>query len=157
METTMGKQKSRFQFSDQTKQFLVDVICYLFVLLFLYAATSKLLDYDKFELQISKSPIITEFANILVWLVPGSEIVISIMLLIERTRMLGLFAAFTLMLLFTFYIYAILNFSDSIPCSCGGVLEKMTWNQHLIFNMVFVLLALTGILLLTKINEDKVE
>lgn len=153
----MGKQRSRFHLSDKTKGILVDIICYLFVLLFLYAATSKLMDYDKFQLQIGKSPIITDFASVLVWLVPGLEIVISVMLLIERTRMLGLFAAFTLMLLFTFYIYAILHFSDSIPCSCGGVLEKMSWNQHLIFNIAFVLLGLAGILLQTRINENKVQ
>ena len=154
METTMHTQP-RVMISDKTKRVLVDIICYLFVLLFLYAATSKLLDYSKFQLQMGKSPIITDFANILVWLVPGVEIVISIMLIMDRTRMLGLFAAFTLMVLFTGYIYAILNYSDTIPCSCGGVLEKMSWSQHLIFNCVFVALAVVGILLQTKITEKK--
>lgn len=154
METTMNKQ-SRTGMSDRTRRVLVDIICYLFVLLFLYAATSKLMDYQKFQLQISKSPIITDFAGILAWGVPGLEIVISIMLLINRTVMLGLYAAFTLMLLFTFYIYAILNYSDIIPCSCGGVLQRMTWDQHLIFNIVFVILGLVGIILQTKINEKK--
>ncbi|WP_244862643.1 MauE/DoxX family redox-associated membrane protein [Pedobacter heparinus] len=154
METTMNKQ-SRTGMSDRTRRVLVDIICYLFVLLFLYAATSKLMDYQKFQLQISKSPIITDFASILAWGVPGLEIVISIMLLINRTVMLGLYAAFTLMLLFTLYIYAILNYSDNIPCSCGGVLQRMTWDQHLIFNIVFVILGLIGILLQTKINEKR--
>lgn len=156
METIVNKQ-SRLLISDKTKRSLVDIICYLFVLLFLYAATSKLVEYDKFQLQISKSPIITDFAHILVWMVPALEIIISITLLIERIRMLGLFAAFALMCLFTAYIYAILNFSDSIPCSCGGVLQKLTWDQHLIFNIVFVMLGITGILLQTKITEKKVH
>lgn len=150
----MNKQ-SRTGMSDKTRRVLVDIICYLFVLLFLYAATSKLMDYDNFYLQISKSPIITDFAGILVWLVPGLEILISILLLINRTVMLGLYAAFTLMLLFTFYIYAILNYSDHIPCSCGGVLQRMTWDQHLVFNIVFVVLGFVGIILQTKINEKK--
>lgn len=155
METTLNKH-SKGWMSDKARRVVVDVICYLFVLLFLYAATSKLMDYDKFQLQISKSPIITDFASVLVWLVPGLEIVISLALLIERTRLIGLYAAFALMLLFTFYIYAILNYSDSIPCSCGGVLQKMTWDQHLIFNIVFVVLGIVGILLQGKINEKKV-
>lgn len=143
--------------SDRTKQNLVDIICYLFVLLFLYAATSKLIEYDKFQLQMSKSPIITNYASILVWLVPLAEIIISIMLLIERFKMLGLYLAFGLMLSFTLYIYAILNYSDSIPCSCGGVLQKMTWDQHLIFNIVFVVLGIVGILLYTKTSDKKVH
>lgn len=151
METTLKKTL----LTARTAKMTVDVICYLFVLLFLYAAASKLLEYNKFQLQISKSPIITDFSSLLVWGVPGVEISISILLLVEGTRLLGLFAAFTLMLLFTFYIYAILNFSDIIPCSCGGVISLMSWNQHLVFNIAFIALALAGILIQTKINDNK--
>ncbi|TKC62205.1 hypothetical protein FBD94_08260 [Pedobacter hiemivivus] len=154
METTMNK-KSKGWFSDKTKRTIVDIIIYLYVLLFLYAATSKLMEYDKFQLQISKSPIITDYAYILVWMVPALEIIISIMLIINRTVMLGLYAAFGLMSLFTAYIYTILNFTDSIPCSCGGVLEKLGWTEHLIFNIAFIALALIGILMQAKIIEKK--
>ena len=154
METTINKQ-SRFHISDKTKTTIVDIIAYLYVLLFLYAATSKLLEYDKSLLQMSKSPIITDYAHILVWMVPVLEIIISIMLLIKRTILLGLYAAFALMCLFTAYIYAILNYSDHIPCSCGGVLAKLGWNEHLIFNIAFIALALIGILLQAKIIEKK--
>lgn len=154
METTVNK-RSRVLISDKAKRTIVDVITYLYVLLFLYAATSKLIDYDKFQLQMSKSPIITGFAQILVWMVPALEIVISIMLLLKRTLMLGLYAALGLMCLFTAYIYAILNFTDTIPCSCGGVLEKLGWTEHLIFNIAFVALAITGILLQAKITKKR--
>jgi len=154
METTMNKQ-SKSWLSDKTKRTLVDIITYLYILLFLYAATSKLIEYDKFQLQISKSPIITDFSSILVWMVPALEIIISIMLLINRTLMLGLYAAFGLMCLFTAYIYAILNYTDFIPCSCGGVLEKLGWTEHMIFNIAFVVLAIIGILLHAKIMEKR--
>jgi len=50
-----------------------------------------------------------------------------------------------LMVLFTVYIYLILNFSDFIPCSCGGILEKMDWHTHLIFNLICVIAAVTAI------------
>ena len=43
--------------------------------------------------------------------------------------------------------FIILNFIPDIPCSCGGVLEKMSWNEHLIFNIAFVVLGLVAILL----------
>ena len=156
METSINKQ-SRFHISDKTKATIVDIVAYLYVLLFLYAATSKLLEYDKSLLQMSKSPIITNYAHILVWMVPALEIIISIMLLINRTILLGLYAAFGLMCLFSAYIYAILNFTDSIPCSCGGVLEKLGWTEHLIFNIAFIALALIGILLQAKIEEKKAK
>ena len=65
-----------------------------------------------------------------------------------KFRFFGLFAAYTLMAMFTAYIYIILNFSAFVPCSCGGVLENMTWNQHLVFNICFIILAGIAILLM---------
>jgi len=138
-----------------SKKVVVDIVCYAYFLLFLYAAFNKLLAYEKSVLQMSKSPIITDFAFILVWLVPALEILIAIMLMIKKTAMLALYAALALMSLFTAYIIAILNFSDTIPCSCGGVLEKLGWNEHLIFNLVFMAMAIIAIVLQTKINEKK--
>ncbi|PYF74567.1 MauE/DoxX family redox-associated membrane protein [Pedobacter nutrimenti] len=137
------------------KKLIVEIICYAFFILFLYAASSKLFDYEKSELQMSKSPIITDFAFILVWLVPAIEIIIAVMLLIHRTLLLAFYASLGIMSLFTAYIVAILYFTDNIPCSCGGVLEKMSWDQHLVFNVFFIALAVTAILLQTKINEKK--
>lgn len=132
-----------------------DVVVYTYFLLFLYAAVSKLLGYEKSELQMSKSPIISDFSFVLAWLVPVLEIVVAVLLMIKKTVMLALYAALTLMSLFTAYIIAILNFSDNIPCSCGGVLEKLGWTEHLLFNLVFMLMAMIAIVLHTKINENE--
>jgi len=57
------------------------------------------------------------------------------------------------MVMFTSYIIAITRYSDYVPCSCGGALESLTWNQHLLFNIGFLLLALIGIILSTKKTE----
>ncbi|MCG8321914.1 MAG: hypothetical protein MI921_20625, partial [Cytophagales bacterium] len=133
--------------SDKTKKVALEIICFLFILLFTYAAVTKLIDYQKFTVQIGQSPLLTDFAGVLAWAVPGVELLIAGMLAITRLRMVGLYAAFSLMVMFTAYIIAILQFSDSIPCSCGGVLEAMGWTEHLIFNIGFVLLGFTGIVL----------
>jgi len=39
-------------------------------------------------------------------------------------------------------------FVEKLPCSCGGVIAKLSWNQHLLLNLGFVLLALGAIALL---------
>jgi uncharacterized membrane protein YphA (DoxX/SURF4 family) len=128
------------------RKILIETIALLFVFLLVYAAVSKLADFQKFRVQLGKSPLLTPFAGWVVWIVPAAEITISIMLVLNRWRLAGLYAALGLMAVFTFYILAITRFSDYTPCSCGGVLQAMTWNQHLIFNMVFVLLGIVGIL-----------
>jgi len=137
------------------KRISIEVICFLFITLFLYAALSKLQDYNKFVVQIKQSSIIAPFVLIIPWLIPLSEIVVAFFLIIPRFRVLGMYGAFTLMATFSFYIIAILLFADHVPCSCGGILEKMGWTEHLIFNIVFTFLAVICIGLLGKLDPDK--
>ena len=136
------------------KNVLLEVICILYILLFVYAAVSKFRVFDEFVIQIGQSPVLTAYAGWVAWVVPSLEILISIMLAIPRFRLLALYAAFTLMVMFTVYIFIILNFSDYIPCSCGGVLEKLGWTEHLIFNIAFVILAFIGIIIMSPQKND---
>lgn len=131
----------------------LDVIVFLFMVLFIYAAATKLLEYDLFRAQIGKSPLITKYAGVLAWLVPGIELVVAVMLFIPRVQLAGLYASFSLMFAFTGYIAFILWFSPYVPCSCGGILSSMGWTEHLLFNICFTLLAIAGIVL--KIQEEK--
>jgi len=148
-----------FQNDKQVHRFnskvVINIIIGLYFLLFIYAATSKIIDHEKFQLQISKSPIITNFAQILVWMVPAIEIIASVMLLIDRTILAGLYTSLAVMSLFTAYIIAILNSNEVVPCSCGGVLQAMGWHSHLIFNIAFMVMAIIALFLQTKITEKK--
>nr|WP_121272146.1 MauE/DoxX family redox-associated membrane protein [Pedobacter schmidteae] len=135
---------------------VVALICCLFILLFMYAAASKLMEFDKFKIQIGQSPLLTDYAAILVWLVPVVEIVIVGLLAFERTKLAGLWASFVLMVGFSVYIYLIMNFADHIPCSCGGILEKMSWGQHLVFNLVFVGVAVMALVMYRKAKQPEI-
>ena len=132
------------------KSYIVQVICLLYVLLFVYAAVSKLLDFENFQVQLGQSPLLSAFAAWIGWLVPLIEIIIAVLLMIPKVRTIGLFGAFNLMVMFTAYIFIILNYSSFVPCSCGGILEKMSWRSHLTFNILFVLLACFALILQSK-------
>lgn len=140
-------------FKKKYRELTINVISLLFIVLFVYAAISKILDYETFTVQLAQSPLLSAYAGVIAWLVPGLEISIAILLLFERFRVSALYASYALMVMFTTYIYIILNFSDFVPCSCGGVLEKLSWTQHLIFNFVFILLA--GFAVLLSFQEKK--
>ncbi|MCV9932868.1 hypothetical protein OIU80_11285 [Flavobacterium sp. LS1R47] len=131
----------------KTKNVILDIICLLYVLLFVYAAVSKLLDFENFEVQLGKSPLLSAFASWVSWLVPVIELLIVLLLIIPKFQSAGLFAAFSLMTMFTAYIFIVLHYSSFVPCSCGGVLEKMSWNSHLIFNMAFLLFGALAIVI----------
>ena len=125
----------------QTKNIIIEVISIAYILLFVYAAVSKLMDFSNFQVQIAQSPLLTAYAGFISITVILLELLIALLLAVVKTRIIGLYISFTLMLLFSIYIYLILNYSPFVPCSCGGILENMGWTEHLIFNLVFTLLA----------------
>jgi hypothetical protein len=129
------------------KKYVVEVICLLYILLFVYAAVSKLLDFENFQVQLGQSPLLSVFAVWVSWLVPFTELLTAVFLVVPKLRTLGLFIALSLMTMFSVYIFIILHFSDFVPCSCGGVLEKMSWNAHLAFNVIFIILACIALIL----------
>lgn len=132
-----------------------NIIVFLLMALFLYASILKLSDYLTFRVQISRSPMIMAYANILAWLVPLSEIVAATLLFIPRTRCAGFILSFSIMFSFTVYISLMMIFSPWLPCSCGGIIDKMGWTGHLIFNTIFTLLSLLGIIGTPSRNKNK--
>jgi len=126
---------------------IIEIISVLFILLFIYAATSKLLDFQKFRVQLGQSPFLTTHAGLIAWSIPLIEILIAIIFFIPRLRLYALYTSLGLMVMFTTYIVMITRFSDYTPCSCGGVLEKLSWNEHLLFNAVFIVAAVWAIYL----------
>jgi uncharacterized membrane protein YphA (DoxX/SURF4 family) len=140
--------------------FILNCICFLYALLFVYAAASKLLDFENFQIQLGQSPLLSSLARWISFAVPILEILIAILLLIQKFRLIGLFAAYTLMVLFTAYIYILLNYSAFVPCSCGGVIQKLSWSQHILFNGCFILLAGIAVVLLSDrctLDNDQIS
>ncbi len=125
--------------------FIQSLICYLFIVLFVYAAVSKLIDFETFQTQLGQSPLLASYAIPISYGVIIIELVVALLLMFDRFIKLALQLSLLLMVMFTTYIVIILHFTAFTPCSCGGVLEKMGWTEHLIFNGVFVGLALIGI------------
>jgi len=126
-----------------------------FILLFTYAAVSKLLDFENFQVQIAQSPLLSAYAGAVSYVVIIAELVMVVLLAIPKYRITGLYASFGLMVAFTVYIYLILNYSDFVPCSCGGILEKLGWKEHLLFNILCVFFAALAVVCTN--NEERAK
>ncbi len=137
------------------KQVFLESISSLLILLFLYASISKFLDFSRFIDEMNNQPLPHFLKPFLIRGLPGLEILISITLIFECSRMAGLYASLILMTLFTLYTGLVLfHFFRYVPCSCGGVIRKLTWGQHMVFNLFFVGLALAGIILQRKRSKS---
>lgn len=125
----------------------ISIISYFFVLLFVYAAVSKILDFENFQVQIAQSPLLSTYAGTTSYAVIIAELLTSFFLIIPRYRLNGLYGSLGLMACFTIYIYLIIHYSEFVPCSCGGILEELGWEEHLVFNIGCIVLAVIGIYL----------
>ncbi len=85
----------------RVKTYVIEGISILFILLFVYAAVNKLMDVNRFQVQISQSPLLTTYAKWIAWTIPIAEILISVLLIAPRFKLIGLYAAFSIMVVFT--------------------------------------------------------
>lgn len=118
----------------------------LLILLFAYAAASKLADFAAFRRGMHRQAFPPEVADGLVYLLPVTEIVVTIMLLSGRTLAAGLKASLVLLVVFTGYILlAVVGYWQHIPCSCGGIISHLGWTEHLVFNCFCILINLIAL------------
>jgi hypothetical protein len=103
------------------------------------------LDSKGFAAVLSKIPLIGRGAGIVAILLPLAELLIALLLLFERTRLIGLYASLVLLSIFTVYLVYMVLAVPKLPCSCGGVISTMSWKQHVVFNAVFIVLTIIGI------------
>src|SRR5665213_1772797 len=128
------------------KETAINIICTLLVFLFVYAAISKLTDFAGFIADMYNQPLPRFLKPILIWAVPAIELMVAALLIFDTTRLAGLYASLVLMVAFTFYTtIVLLHFFQYIPCSCGGIIKNLTWPQHFVLNLFFVLIAVIGI------------
>ncbi|WP_379964471.1 MauE/DoxX family redox-associated membrane protein [Epilithonimonas sp. UC225_85] len=129
----------------KVKTRVVEFIGYFFILLFCYASISKIMDFENFQIQISESPLLSAYAAFLPFAIIILELIIAGLLCYRKTRNTGLIGSFILMLIFTGYIFFIIRTSENLPCSCGGILEKMSWHQHLYFNIGCIVISVIAL------------
>ncbi|WP_261511776.1 MauE/DoxX family redox-associated membrane protein [Chryseobacterium paludis] len=134
----------------KTVTILPHFIAYFFILLFCYASISKVLDFENFQVQIAQSPLLSAYAGIISHSVIITELLIVGLLVFPQYRLWGLYGSLGIMASFTIYIYLIIHYSEFVPCSCGGVLEKLGWEEHLIFNIGCVIVAIISIYILER-------
>jgi hypothetical protein len=127
------------------KNRIVDMICGLLILLFAYAAISKLNDRQHFELVLGEMLLLKYVAGFISFALPVTELIVCALLFMPATRLFGLYASAGLLISFTIYIGYMILFAPKLPCNCGVVLQQMSWTQHLVFNLVFIALSATAI------------
>jgi hypothetical protein len=136
------------------QSWFINILASVFIFLFAYTALSKLMSMEIFKIVLSKSEILQPVADFISWGIPVSELVICLLLFFNSSRKFGLLLSTVLMGLFTIYIALMLLFVPDLPCSCGGVIQQMSWPQHFVFNITFFILGFLGWRMSGKMTQD---
>jgi hypothetical protein len=143
--------KHSFQFSESAKEKLIIGIRFICLFLFLYTAYAKTIDHDRFLKGLARVHLIGAHAVFISYAVPTAEVLISILLLIPKTAKTALYAFASLMTAFTVYITSAMLWEPKLPCHCGGAIEKLSWTQHIWFNLAFIVIAIVALRLIHSI------
>ena len=141
--------------SDSTKDKIVNGIRYICLFLFAYTAYAKIIDHDHFLHGLTRVHLISGFAVLISFLVPVVEVLVVILLIIPRTLKIGLSLFTLIMSAFTIYIISAMIWEPKLPCHCGGAIEKLSWGQHIWFNIAFIFLASMGLWLIKSSKTFK--
>ena len=144
---------ARFQISELTKERIVIAIRWVCMALFIYTAYAKITDHDRFLRGLTRVHLISGFAVFISIAVPIIEIIIALLLLIPRTAKIGFYSFTTAMSGFTLYIISAMIWEKNLPCHCGGAIEKLSWSQHIWFNLAFISFAICAVWLI-KLNTS---
>lgn len=125
----------------------IKVITLLLLILWVPVVVDKLIDYGSFRAGMLRQPLPTSMIDILLWLLPFAEtLVVALLLINNRTRRWAMYLSSLLLLAFTAYIgLALLGLWEKVPCVCGSVIRFLTWKQHFLFNLFFLLISIWGI------------
>jgi len=127
-------------------KYFIRIVVFLLILLWVYAAASKLIAFGHFQDQMHKQVLFPFIQALLIYLLPPVELAIAVVLTFDKTQKAGIYSSSILLFFFTGYVALVkLHFFKWVPCSCGGILEHMGWTAHLIFNLFFLALTITGI------------
>jgi len=150
MKSTSYPNKSTKQIDYKAIIYWITII--LLITIFSYTALNKILHHDTFVWQLKKQPLPYWSKPVLAYLLPLVETTIVSLLLIQKTRKLGLILATTMLWSYSIYVFlAYMEVYGYTICACGKVFQMMGWKGHFYFNSSISILATSAL----YINQKK--
>jgi putative oxidoreductase len=118
------------------------ITIYLNFGIFFYSGIDKTIHFEEFVNSFSKSQFAPQnYVALLSAIIVILEIGLSLLLFVEKARKLALIGFGFLSLAFSIYISLMKFYSPYLPCSCGGIIDLLSWNEHLILTISLFLLS----------------
>ena len=109
---------------------------------FLYSAAVKFRDIDYFLLQMGVSPVVPHFVKSISFLLPVFDTSAFIFLLASTSKRPLIFSL-ALYVSYTIFLFSVLYYAwqnNTEPCGCQGLFPFLSIPQHIIVNLVVIML-----------------
>lgn len=117
---------------------LADLVYYALIVFIAYTASNKFFNIEAFQLNIAKTGMFSnETIYYLSYAVVAVEITVLGMLIFFKN--IGLNALFVMIFIFTIYISYLFLQGKYEVCGCGGVLNGLSFYNHLSINILLIL------------------
>lgn len=125
----------------------------LLIALWSYAFFIKTIDFSHYQKQMADQPFPVFFSGLLTYGLLITEAYAALLLIMGK-QLSGLILSLIMLIAFTIYILMILDgYFPERPCSCGGFISKMSWKNHLKFNLI--LIAINSFCLYTIAQKER--
>lgn len=126
------------------KSKFTEIISIVVLFLFMYTAINKLFDYQAFVRTLEAIPVVKHYSGVIAVSVIIAELISSFLLAIKKTRNIGLYLSACMFMGFNIYLLYMVNNHENLPCSCGGIISYLNWNQHIILNFILMTGCIVG-------------
>jgi putative oxidoreductase len=142
--------------TTRKNELCVVILTVLLILFWLYAAGTKLYDFNTFKGEMNNQVFSRRISNALAYTLPAVEIMIAALLVNSTTRLTGMILSCSMILVYTTYVgLALLDVYNRMPCNCAGLLSS--WEANLILNLLVTAVAAAGLILNLKFKERRAK
>ncbi|WP_270090350.1 MauE/DoxX family redox-associated membrane protein [Sphingobacterium sp. SYP-B4668] len=127
----------------------------LFITLFIYTAFVKWVQMPTFVGQMERMPFPDWAAPYVAYGLPSTMLILALLLMMNKKPKRTVCIAMGILSTLSIFIILIITrtISPSYPCACAGILG-LSWNGHLMLNLVYILLGGIALILLPSIDVD---
>lgn len=137
--------------NNKVKNIIGKSISIFLIIFWLFVGLEKAWSWQNFRISLQQQPLPDWSIGIIFWLVPLLEILTGILLAFRSNKMqrLGYWGSILLLSAFTIFIgLGVAGVYEKRPCTCSSIFNEMSWEWHLVVNMILLSASILGLLIL---------
>lgn len=132
----------------KVKHIIAYIISIFLIIFWLFVGLEKAWSWQNFRISLQQQPLPQWSMSILFWLVPLIEIATGILLAFQNRKLqrLGYWGSILLLAAFTVFIgLGVAGVYEKRPCTCSSIFNTMSWEKHLVVNVILLGISIIGL------------